>query len=138
MTGTTDTGASLSWNAVPGATGYAVYRNGTQANTSAVTGTTYTDSGLTAGTTYSYTVAALDSAGTVGTQSAPVNATTAAAAACFTDNNYNQTVAGRAHQSGGYVYANGSNQAMGLWNVYTVHTLKQTGTNTYVVADGQC
>ncbi|MFD9130598.1 esterase, partial [Kitasatospora sp. NPDC059571] len=61
-----------------------------------------------------------------------------AKAPCFTDNNYNQTVAGRAHQSGGYVYANGSNQAMGLWNTYVVHTLQQTGTNTYVIADGQC
>jgi poly(hydroxyalkanoate) depolymerase family esterase len=57
---------------------------------------------------------------------------------CFTDNNYNQTVAGRAHQSGGYVYANGSNQAMGLWNVFTTHTLRQTGANYYVLADGQC
>lgn len=57
---------------------------------------------------------------------------------CFTDNNYNQTVAGRAHQSGGYVYANGSNQAMGLWNVFTTHTLRQTGPNYYVIADGQC
>jgi len=36
------------------------------------------------------------------------------------------------------VYANGSNQAMGLWNVYTVHTLKLTGPNYYVIADGQC
>jgi poly(hydroxyalkanoate) depolymerase family esterase len=57
---------------------------------------------------------------------------------CFTDNNYNQTVAGRAHQSMGYVYANGSNQAMGLWNVFTTHTLRQTGSNYYVLADGQC
>jgi poly(hydroxyalkanoate) depolymerase family esterase len=57
---------------------------------------------------------------------------------CFTDNNYNQTVAGRAHQSMGYVYANGSNQAMGLWNVFTTHTLRRTGTNYYVIADGQC
>lgn len=57
---------------------------------------------------------------------------------CFTDNNYNQTVAGRAHQSLGNVYANGSNQAMGLWNVFTTHTLRRTGTNYYVIADGQC
>lgn len=57
---------------------------------------------------------------------------------CFTDNNYNQTVAGRAHQSLGLVYANGSNQAMGLWNVFTTHTLRRTGTNYYVIADGQC
>lgn len=57
---------------------------------------------------------------------------------CFTDNNYNQTVAGRAHQSSGSTYANGSNQPMGLWNTFTIHTLKQTGPNYYVLADGQC
>ncbi len=138
VTGTTDTTVSLGWTAVSGAASYNVYRNGTKANTSAVTGTSYTDTGLTASTTYSYTVAAVNSSGTVGAQSAAVNATTAATPQCFTDNNYNQTVAGRAHQSMGYVYANGSNQAMGLWNVYTVHTLKLTGPNYYVIADGQC
>jgi poly(hydroxyalkanoate) depolymerase family esterase len=57
---------------------------------------------------------------------------------CFTTDNYHQTVAGRAYQSGGYVYANGSNQAMGLWNVFIMHTLRQTGPNYYVLADGQC
>jgi poly(hydroxyalkanoate) depolymerase family esterase len=138
VTGTTDTTVSLGWNAVSGAASYNVYRNGTKVNTSTVTGTTYTDTGLTASTTYSYTVAAVNSSGTVGTPSAAANATTTATPQCFTDNNYNQTVAGRAHQSLGYVYANGSNQAMGLWNVYTVHTLKLTGPNYYVIADGQC
>ncbi|MBV1853134.1 extracellular catalytic domain type 1 short-chain-length polyhydroxyalkanoate depolymerase [Catellatospora tritici] len=57
---------------------------------------------------------------------------------CFTASNYAQTTAGRAHQSGGYTYANGSNQAMGLWNVAVIHTLRQTGPNYYVLADGQC
>jgi poly(hydroxyalkanoate) depolymerase family esterase len=57
---------------------------------------------------------------------------------CFTASNYAHTVAGRAHQSAGYAYANGSNQAMGLWNIFTTHTLRQTGTNYYVLADGQC
>jgi poly(hydroxyalkanoate) depolymerase family esterase len=138
VTGTTDTTVSLSWSAVSGAASYNVYRNGAKVNASAITATSYTDSGLTANTTYSYTVAAVSSSGTVGAQSGGVNATTAATPQCFTDNNYNQTVAGRAHQSLGYVYANGSNQAMGLWNVYTVHTLKLTGPNFYVIADGQC
>jgi poly(hydroxyalkanoate) depolymerase family esterase len=138
VTGTTDTSVSLSWTAVSGAASYNVYRNGTKVNTSGVTGTSYSDTGLTASTTYSYTVAAVNGSGTVGAQSAAVDATTTATPQCFTDNNYNQTVAGRAHQSLGYVYANGSNQAMGLWNVYTVHTLKLTGPNYYVIADGQC
>jgi poly(hydroxyalkanoate) depolymerase family esterase len=58
--------------------------------------------------------------------------------ACFTASNYAHTVAGRAHQSGGYAYANGSNQAMGLWTVAVVHTLRRTADNYYVLADGQC
>ena len=57
---------------------------------------------------------------------------------CWTDNNYNQVAAGRAHQSGGYVFADGSNQNMGLWNLFTVHTLEQTGADYYVIADGGC
>jgi len=43
-----------------------------------------------------------------------------------------------AHQSAGQTYANGSNQAMGLWNTFVTHTLRQTATNYYVLADGQC
>ncbi len=57
---------------------------------------------------------------------------------CFTASNYAHTTAGRARQSGGYTYANGSGQAMGLWNTFTVRTLQQTGPNYYVVADGRC
>ena len=57
---------------------------------------------------------------------------------CLTASNYAHTVAGRAHQSGGNTYANGSNQAMGLWNVAVTHTLRRTGDNYYVLADGQC
>ena len=45
-------------------------------------------------------------------------------------------VAGRAYQSLGYAYANGSNQNMGLWNTFTVKTLKQTATNYYTI--GTC
>ncbi len=57
---------------------------------------------------------------------------------CFTASNYAHTVAGRAHQSLGQTYANGSNQPMGLWNIFVTHTLRQTGSNHYVIADGQC
>lgn len=55
----------------------------------------------------------------------------------MTASNYPHTTAGRAHQSGGYVYANGSDDAMGLWNVFTTHTLKQTGPDYWVLADGR-
>jgi len=70
--------------------------------------------------------------------SSPSPSASAAPQPCFTASNYAHTVAGRAYQSLGYTYANGSNQAMGLWNVAVIHTLRQTGPNYYILADGQC
>jgi poly(3-hydroxybutyrate) depolymerase len=57
---------------------------------------------------------------------------------CVTADNYTHTTAGRAHQSGGYAYANGSNDALGLWNTFTVRTLRQTGPGYWVRVDGGC
>jgi esterase, PHB depolymerase family len=57
---------------------------------------------------------------------------------CVTASNYAHTVAGRAYQVLGQTYATGSNQPMGLWNVFVTHTLRQTGPNYYVLADGEC
>jgi hypothetical protein len=72
-----------------------------------------------------------------GAPSAPASGTTTGTAAtCFTASNYAHTTAGRAHHSGGYAYANGSNQNMGLWNTFVTTTLKQTGPNHYVI--GTC
>ncbi|GAA2745732.1 extracellular catalytic domain type 1 short-chain-length polyhydroxyalkanoate depolymerase [Kitasatospora cinereorecta] len=137
VTGTTDTTASLSWSAVAGAASYAVYRGSTRVGSA--TGTAYTDTGLAAGSAYAYTVAAVDSTGAEGARSAAVTATTTGfRPTCHTDNNYNQVAAGRAHQSGGYAYANGSNQSMGLWNLYTTHTLEETSAGYFVIADSGC
>jgi hypothetical protein len=44
-----------------------------------------------------------------------------------TANNVAHVSAGRAHQSGGHAFANGSNQDMGLWNTFVVHTLRAHG-----------
>jgi poly(3-hydroxybutyrate) depolymerase len=133
----TSSSMTISWGAVSGASGYNVYRQGVKVNASPVTGTSYFDTGLASGTTYSWTVTDLDSGGVESAPSAPASGTTTGqAATCYTANNYAHTVAGRAHQSGGYAYANGSNQNMGLWNVFVVTTLKQTGTNYYVI--GTC
>lgn len=52
---------SLSWSAASGATSYSVYRNGSKVGSP--TGTSYTDSGLSANTTYTYQVSASNSAG---------------------------------------------------------------------------
>ncbi|WP_329040242.1 glycoside hydrolase family 18 protein [Streptomyces sp. NBC_00178] len=58
---TTTSSVSLSWNAVSGATGYTVYRNGTKATTSS--GTSATVTGLAADTAYQFAVSATNAAG---------------------------------------------------------------------------
>jgi chitodextrinase len=69
---------SLAWNASTdnvGVTGYRILRNGTQVGTTSSGTRTYTDTGLTNGTAYSYTVRAVDAAGNVSAASAAVSAT---------------------------------------------------------------
>src|SRR5437667_3697901 len=71
---------NLAWTASTdldsGVTGYKVSRVGTQIGTN--TTTSFSDSGLTASMTYSYTVAAFDAAGNTSAQSASASATTLA------------------------------------------------------------
>jgi chitodextrinase len=79
VTGTTSSSASLSWSAATdnvGVTGYDVYRGGTLVGTS--TGTSYTDTGLSASTAYTYTVKAVDAAGNLSAASNSATATTPA------------------------------------------------------------
>jgi len=129
---------TIGWSAVSGAASYNVYRNSSKANASAITATSFTDTGLAAATTYTWTVRAVDGNGAEGAVSSPATGTTTggSTAVCFTASNYAHTTAGRAHQSGGYALANGSNQNMGLWNVFITTTLKQTSTNYFVI--GTC
>ncbi len=75
VTGTTSSSVSLSWAAPSGTvTGYDVDENGSQVTS--VNGTSATVTGLTASTTYTFTVTAFNSAGT-SPQSNQVGATTA-------------------------------------------------------------
>ncbi|MFB9184997.1 fibronectin type III domain-containing protein, partial [Dactylosporangium sucinum] len=70
---------SLTWNASTdnvGVTGYRVLRGGTQVGTTATT--SYTDSGLTPSTAYTYTVQAYDAAGNSSAASGPLAVTTSA------------------------------------------------------------
>ncbi|MFJ6519734.1 chitinase [Streptomyces filamentosus] len=69
----TSTTVPLSWPAVAGATSYKVYRGATAVGT--VTGTSYTATGLTPSTAYSFQVSAVNSAGE-SAKSAAVTATT--------------------------------------------------------------
>ena len=142
VTATTASTIALKWSAVAGVSGYNVYRGpsagseNTRVNPGLVTGTTFTDSGLMAATTYSYVVKAQGGAGSEGPASASVSGTTAAAAVCWKDNNWNHYRAGRATLCGGSACAVGSGQNLGLLNVLTVTTLKQTGPSYYVL--GTC
>jgi len=70
-------GANLSWSASTdnvGVSGYIVRRNGVQIATPITT--SFADTGLSAATTYSYTVAARDAAGNLSSDSASVSVTT--------------------------------------------------------------
>jgi len=70
----------LSWSASTddvGVTGYRIRRNGSTTVLATATGTTYSDSGLSGSTSYSYTVEAIDAAGNASAESAPASATTA-------------------------------------------------------------
>src|SRR5437764_565295 len=73
-------GANMSWSASTddvGVTGYIVRRNGVQVATPV--STSYADAGLSAATTYSYTVAARDAAGNTSPNSTSVNVATLSA-----------------------------------------------------------
>jgi hypothetical protein len=133
---------TLSWTAPPDVAGFDVFRAGTsggpfaKANASLITGTSFSDGQLTAGTPYFYVVKSEDAGGGLSAPSAEVSATTDAAAACFTATNFDHVAAGRAHDSFFVAVANGSNQVLGLDNVFIVTTLQQTGPNFYVI--GSC
>ena len=73
----TTSSATISWNASTdnvGVTGYEVYQNGSLVSN--VTGTSYTASGLSAATTYSFAVKAYDAAGNISAMSSSLNVTT--------------------------------------------------------------
>ncbi|MGW7045893.1 chitinase [Streptomyces avermitilis] len=71
----TSTSVALSWSAVPGATGYVIYRDGVKYRS--VTGTSATVTGLSPATAYGFQVAAVNDAGE-SAKSATVPATTSA------------------------------------------------------------
>lgn len=77
VSGTTSGSVSLTWSASTdnvGVTGYDIYRGGTLAGSS--TGTSFTNSGLSPSTNYTFTVRAKDAAGNVSGASSSVSATT--------------------------------------------------------------
>lgn len=59
-------------------------------------------------------------------------------AACWTASNYEHVRAGRATTTGGYAYAKGSGQNLGLYNTFVTHTLKESPAGHYTIATGSC
>jgi glucoamylase len=146
VTATTSTTASLSWTASSGATGYKVLRNGTQVGTT--TGTTYTDTGLTASTSYTYTVEADNSAGTSAASSSVTATTTAAGTAPHAPTGLTvgtvtattvplswtaSTTSGTYAVAGYYVLRNGSVVGSTTGTSYTDTGLTPATTYTYTV-----
>ncbi|WP_433403594.1 extracellular catalytic domain type 1 short-chain-length polyhydroxyalkanoate depolymerase [Streptomyces sp. CA-146814] len=59
-------------------------------------------------------------------------------AACWTASNYEHVRAGRATTTGGYAYAKGSGQNLGLYNTFVTRTLKESPPGHYTIATGSC
>ena len=127
----------ITWTSVNGAAGYNVYRNGSKINVLPVTVAAYTDTGLAAGTTYTWIIKSVDGAYAESVASPTAQGTTTGVAAtCYTSDNVSHAFAGRAYVLWGFDYAYGSNQGMGLYNAFVTTTLKRTAPGNYVV--GTC
>ena len=110
--------------------------NTTATTTPSATATTTTTATPSATATATATATPTQSPTKTATPTSTPTSTSTWTPVCFTASNYQQTVSGRAYQSGGLTYADGSNQNMGLWNLFVTTTLKQTATNYYVI--GTC
>lgn len=141
----TASSVALSWTGAANVAGYNVrYKpqgaggQYVKANSALITTTSYTVGGLQPGTTYTFVVQSQNNAGALSANSNEVTAATPAATACYSASNFAHVRAGRAHDSGGFALANGSNMRMGLDNVFIVTTLKETGPNFYVIDHLTC
>jgi chitodextrinase len=107
----TATSVSLTWNPVTdtsGIAGYNVYRNG--ALVGAPSTASYTDTGLSTGATYSYTVRARDTAGNLSAASSALSVTTSSTGATVTFTVTASTAVGQ------NVYVLGNVAALGAWS----------------------
>ncbi|MEU8045931.1 PHB depolymerase family esterase [Micromonospora echinofusca] len=89
--------------------------------------------GLNGGTNPTPSPTASPTATPTASPTATPTASPTASPTCVKASNYAHVTAGRAYHSGGYAYANGSNQRMGLYNTFYTSTLKQTGPNHWVI-----
>lgn len=128
---------TISWTASTdnvAVAGYQVYRDGTPVRTTPATA--YTDSGLTANTSYSYTVTAFDYANNVSAQSAPFDVTTASPGPEFVQQSYAVPQAPQSVVSASYTSAQtaGDTNILAIgWNDTTgsIASVTDSAGNTY-------
>jgi hypothetical protein len=104
--GRTSSSVSLSWNASTdntGVTGYQILRGGSPVGTSSTTG--FTNTGLAAATSYTYTIRAYDAAGNYSAASSPLTVTTSAGG---TPVSYEAEAAGNSRTGGAVTAACGN------------------------------
>jgi chitodextrinase len=128
----TSSGVTLSWTASTdnvGVTGYKVFRNGTQIGTA--TGTSYTVTGLTAATAYTFKVAAHDAAGNTSAQSAGLAVTTAGTGGGTCSTNVAFSIANANTTFGQKLRVVGNVAGLGAWTVANgfALTIQGTGAN---------
>ncbi|CAF0981342.1 unnamed protein product [Rotaria magnacalcarata] len=121
---------TLNWNSVSGVTTYNVYRDGNKLTS--VSLTSYTDNNLVSATSYRYQVSSVKDS-SESEKSNELQTTTLTENVCFNDNNYNHVAKHRAINSLGYALAVGSNQNMGLYNLFVKTNLCMTKENYYEI-----
>jgi chitodextrinase len=125
---------NLSWTTSTdnlGVSGYSIYRNGALLTTTTLT--TYTDTGLTVSTTYTYTVSAFDAAGNTSSPSNSATATTSSAGGPRSPYTTNFPVTENPISEGGS-WLNGKTNGLDWSGVRTTRGLAfgtQSGSNGY-------
>lgn len=135
-TGSTSSSITLTWDPSDGATGYNVFRNAAKVTATPIPIPPFTDTGLAANMTYNYSVSALGPGGESVPSAPPIpGKTQVSPCVAVRDNNFAHVRAGRAHDVAGFAFANGSNQNMGLDNLFFRTTLAQLSPGHYIIGD---
>jgi chitodextrinase len=136
---TTPSEVSLAWAAPGGISSFNVLRGTVsggpyaRANAAAVVQPSFTDTGRAPDTGYFYVVESIGGGGARSAPSDEVSARTAPAPVCTTSSNFEHVVAGRAYDRLGVAHARGSDQVMGLDNVFIQTTLREQRPGFFVV-----
>jgi hypothetical protein len=129
-----DNQIALNWTPVPGATSYTILRGSTTSGETSyqtgITSTSYTDTGVTAGNTYYYTVEAVNGVGT-SAQSAEVSATPTLAGLADADVN-SPALAGSASYASGIYTINGSGDINGGSDSFNFDSAAVNGDTTLI------